>query len=98
MKLQMSTATHLETDGKIERVNRVFEDVLRVMRLHLRIGVQTLPLAEFAPNNAVHATTGLMPLYVNSARHPRVSILLAVGRPTASHAFILGGKEGNKYR
>ncbi|CAI5720524.1 unnamed protein product [Peronospora farinosa] len=33
---------------------------------------------QFAINNAVHASTGLTPFFVNNARHPRVPALLAL--------------------
>lgn len=35
-------------------------------------------MAEFALNNAVHASTGLTPFFINNARHPRAPALLAV--------------------
>ncbi|CAI5704106.1 unnamed protein product [Peronospora effusa] len=81
-KLQMSTAAHPEADGQTERVNRVLEDVLRIYATLFTSWSAFLPLAEFALNNAVHASTGLTPFFVNSARHPRVPTVLAVGRPT----------------
>ena len=68
------------------------------MRLHSRVGLQFLPLDEFALNNAVHASAQLTPFYVNSARHPRVPTRLAVGRPTAPRGSTLGGNEGDKHR
>ena len=80
-KLQMSTAAHPETDGQTERVNRVLEDVLRSYATSFSSWSTFLPLAEFALNNAVHASTGLTPFFVNSARHPRVLTFLAVGDP-----------------
>ena len=60
-KLQMSTAAHPETDGQIERVNRVLEDVLRSYATSFKSWSAFLPLAEFALNNAVHASIGLTP-------------------------------------
>uniref|UniRef100_H3G5W9 Integrase catalytic domain-containing protein n=1 Tax=Phytophthora ramorum TaxID=164328 RepID=H3G5W9_PHYRM len=69
-KLLMSTAAHPETDGQTERVNRVLEDVLRSYATSFTCWSSFLPLAEFAPNNAEHASTGLTPFFVNNARHP----------------------------
>ena len=87
----MSTAAHPETDGQTERVYRVLEDVLRSYATSLTSWSAFLPLAEFALNNAVHASTGLTPFFVNLSRHPRVSTLLAVSCPTSSRGSTLGG-------
>ncbi|GMF17134.1 unnamed protein product [Phytophthora fragariaefolia] len=54
---------------------------------------QVFTLAEFALNNAEHASTGVTPFFANNARHPRVPALLAVGHPTASGASTLGGDD-----
>ena len=35
-----------------------------------------LPVVEFALNNAVHASTGYTPFYVNGLTHPRVPLTL----------------------
>ncbi|CAI5704890.1 unnamed protein product [Peronospora effusa] len=74
----MSTAAHPETVGQTDHVNGVLEDVLRSYATSLSSWSSFLPLAEFAINNAVHASTGLTPFFVNNARHPRVPALLAL--------------------
>ncbi|KAG3232768.1 hypothetical protein PI124_g22153 [Phytophthora idaei] len=89
----MSTAAHPETDGQTERANRVLEDVLRSYATSFASWSSFLPLAEFALNdNAIHASTGLTPFFVNNARHPRIPALLAVGHPTAPCLSTLGGE------
>ncbi|KAE9038074.1 hypothetical protein PR001_g8102 [Phytophthora rubi] len=92
-KLSMSTAAHPETDGHTERVNRVLEDVLRSYATLFASWSSFLPLAEFALNNAEHASTGLTPFFANNARHPCVPALIAVGHPTAPRGTTLGGDE-----
>ncbi|KAE9165491.1 hypothetical protein PF005_g29580 [Phytophthora fragariae] len=92
-KLSMSTAAHPKTDGQTERVNRVLEDVLRSYATTFASWSSFLPLAEFALNNAEHASTGLTPFFANNARHPRVPALIAVGHPTAPRGSTLGGDE-----
>ncbi|OWY92980.1 reverse transcriptase [Phytophthora megakarya] len=92
-KLMLSTAGHPETDGQTERVNRVFEDVLRSYATSFKNWSSFLPLAEFAVNNAEHSSTGMTPFFVNFARHPRVPAMLAVGHPTESRDSTLGGGE-----
>ena len=90
-RLLMSTAAHPETDGQTERVNRVLEDVLRSYATSFSSWSSFLPLAEFAINNAVHASSGLTPFFVNNARHPRVPALLALS--ASEHPVsMLGGK------
>jgi hypothetical protein len=76
-KLDMSTTDHPETDGQTERANRVVEDILRsYCAEHPRAWSTTLPMVEFAVNNAVHASTGLTPFYVNGLRHPALPLRL----------------------
>ncbi|GMG16023.1 unnamed protein product [Phytophthora fragariaefolia] len=93
-RLLMSTAAHPETDGQTERVNRVLEDVLRSYATSFPSWSSFLPMAEFALNNATHASTGLTPFFVNNARHPRVSALLAVRSSNPPAVSTLGGGKG----
>ncbi|GMF46094.1 unnamed protein product [Phytophthora fragariaefolia] len=73
IRLDMSTADHPQTDGQTERVNRVVEDVLRSICAETpKRWSAMLPLVEFALDNAVHASTGYTPFYVNGLSHPRV--------------------------
>ncbi|POM63369.1 Pol protein [Phytophthora palmivora] len=68
-KLTMSTADHPQTDGQTERVNRVLEDTLRSICAEApRSWSDQLPMVEFALNNAVHASTGFTPFYLNGLR------------------------------
>ena len=57
----MATAAHPETDGKTERMNRVLADVMRSYATSFTSWSSLVPLAEFAINNAAHASTGLTP-------------------------------------
>ena len=76
-RLDMYTADHPQTDGQTERVNRVIGDVLRsVCAESPKTWSSILPVIEFASNNAVHASTGFTPFYVNSLTHPRVPLTL----------------------
>ncbi|GMF28552.1 unnamed protein product [Phytophthora lilii] len=90
-RLLMSTAAHPETDGQTERVNRVLADVLRSYATSFSSWSEFLPLVEFALNNAVHASSGLTPFFVNYARHPRVPALLAIRRSDNAAGSALGG-------
>ncbi|KAE9336202.1 hypothetical protein PR003_g12624 [Phytophthora rubi] len=93
-RLLMSTSAHPKTDGQTERVNRVLEDVLRSYATYFDSWSSFLPMAEFALNNATHASTELTSFFVNNARHPRVPALLAIRSSNAAAASTLGGGEG----
>ncbi|KAG3129125.1 hypothetical protein PC128_g26902 [Phytophthora cactorum] len=69
-QLSMSTADHPQTDGQTERVNRVLGDLLKSYAHSFQQWSDCLPMAEFAINNSVHASTGHTPFYVNAMRHP----------------------------
>ncbi|KAF1318312.1 reverse transcriptase, partial [Globisporangium splendens] len=64
-QLKMSTADHPQTGGQTERVNRTLEDILRSYAHSFAHWSECLPLAEFAINNSVHASTRQTPFYVN---------------------------------
>ncbi|KAG3130807.1 hypothetical protein PC128_g26680 [Phytophthora cactorum] len=77
-QLSMSTADHPQTDGQTERVNRVLGDVLKSYAHSFQQWCNCLPMAAFAINNSVHASTGHTPFYVNAMRHPRLLIMLGM--------------------
>jgi hypothetical protein len=81
--LDMSTADHPQTDGQTERANRVAEDILRSYCAENPASwSELLPMVEFAMNNAVHASTGLTPVFVNGLRHPSLPLCLMGGPKT----------------
>jgi hypothetical protein len=56
-KQNFSLAYHLQTDGQMERTNRVLEDMLRACALkHGRSWDKSLPYAEFSYNNTYQAS------------------------------------------
>ncbi|KAG3049695.1 hypothetical protein PI124_g21236 [Phytophthora idaei] len=65
-QLSMSTVDHPQTDGQTERVNRVLGDLLKSYAHSFQQWSDCLPMAEFAINNSVHASTG----------HPRLPSML----------------------
>ncbi|KAG3123452.1 hypothetical protein PI124_g23270 [Phytophthora idaei] len=74
----LSTADHPQTDGQAERVNRVLGDLLKSYAHSFQQRSDCLPMAEFAINNSVHASTGHTPFYVNAMRHPRLPSMLGM--------------------
>ena len=85
--LTMSTAYHPQTDGQTERANRTLEEMLRS-----RVNFQQtdwdehLAAAELAVNNAVHASTGFTPFYLNFGQEVQLPLDRAIAglRPSAN--------------
>ncbi|POM77127.1 Pol protein, partial [Phytophthora palmivora] len=76
-----------------QRVNRVLEDTLRSICAEApRSWSDQLPMVESALNNAVHASTGFTPFYLNGLRHPQVPLTLRGG----TEASIVSGGEARK--
>jgi RNase H-like domain found in reverse transcriptase/Reverse transcriptase (RNA-dependent DNA polymerase)/Integrase zinc binding domain/Chromo (CHRromatin Organisation MOdifier) domain/Integrase core domain/Retroviral aspartyl protease len=75
IKGNKSTAFHPQSDGQTERVNQVLEQYLRIFCDYQQENwCQLLPLAEFAYNNAQHASTKVSPFYANYGYHPRCTL------------------------
>jgi hypothetical protein len=73
-KLNYNTAFHPQTDGQIERVNQVLEDLLRACVLTYGSDLEkSLPYAEFSYNNGYQASLKMAPfeaLYRRKCRTP----------------------------
>nr|ABA97503.2 retrotransposon protein, putative, Ty3-gypsy subclass [Oryza sativa Japonica Group] len=73
-KLNFSTAYHPQTDGQIERVNQILEDMLRACALDFGGSWdKNLPYAEFSYNNSYQASLQMAPyeaLYGRKCRTP----------------------------
>ncbi|POM81798.1 Pol protein [Phytophthora palmivora] len=89
----MSTADHPQTDGQTEGVNHVLEDTPRCICTEApRSWSDQLSMVEFALNNAVPASTGFTPFYLNGLRHPQGPLTVRVG----TVASIVSGGEARK--
>ena len=78
----LSTAFHPQSDGQTERVNRVLQDMLRhYVSAQRDDWDQHLAAAEFAINNADHASTGFSPFALVYGRAPRVPFETPAGQP-----------------
>ncbi|GJP59416.1 hypothetical protein CLOP_g11776, partial [Closterium sp. NIES-67] len=71
-KLQFSSAYHPQTDGQTERVNQTMEQLIRTTCTDPSTWEQSLPLLEFAYNNATSATTNQSPFFLNYRQDPVV--------------------------
>jgi hypothetical protein len=73
--LHLSSAYHPQTDGQTERMNRLLEEVLRhyIAPAHDNWD-ELLPLAEFAINRSVNASTGKSPFVVVYGYQPHTPL------------------------
>ncbi|GJP33107.1 hypothetical protein CLOM_g17676, partial [Closterium sp. NIES-68] len=71
-KLQFSSAYHPQTDGQTERVNQTMEQLIRTTCTDPSTWEKSLPLLEFAFNNATSATTNQSPFFLNYGQDPVV--------------------------
>ncbi|TYH28064.1 hypothetical protein ES288_A02G114700v1 [Gossypium darwinii] len=73
-KLNFSTAFHPQTDGQLEKVIQVLEDMLRCYALEFQGSWERyLPLVEFTYNNSYQSSLKMAPyeaLYVRKCRTP----------------------------
>ena len=75
--LRFSTAFHPQMDGQSEVMIRTLENFLRpYVERNPASWVKQLPLAEFAANNAVNASTGYTPFYLEEGQDPTVPMSL----------------------
>ncbi|GJU92951.1 putative reverse transcriptase domain-containing protein [Tanacetum coccineum] len=74
MRLDLSTAYHLETDGQSEHTIQTLEDMLRACAIDFGGNWDThLPLVEFSYNNSYHTSVKCAPfeaLYGRKCRTP----------------------------
>ena len=74
---RLSTAFHPQTDGQTERQNQTMEQYLRAFTNYEQDDwVELLPLAEFAYNNSIHASTRMTPFFANYGYHPEMQFKL----------------------
>ena len=78
VKIKLSSAFHPQTDGQTEWINQVLEQYLRCTFNYQQDNwTSLLPLAKFAYNNSMHASTQEMPFYINYEHHPKIDMLSA---------------------
>ena len=67
----LSTAYHPQSDGQVERMNRIVQEVLRhYVSPRADNWDRLLPLVEFAINSAKQESTGFSPFQLNYGRNP----------------------------
>ncbi|POM59920.1 reverse transcriptase [Phytophthora palmivora] len=90
---RLSKMVHIAPDGQTECVNRVLEDTLRSISAEApQSWSDQMRMVEFALNNAVHASTGFTPFYLNGLRHPQVPLTSRGGADVS----IVSGRKARK--
>ena len=75
MKLHFTSRYHPEGDGQTEHMNQTLEQYLRVYCNYQQDNwSELLPLAKFAYNNALNATTGISPFFANKGHHLNLTV------------------------
>ena len=75
IKLKFSTASHPQTDGQTEVVNRSLSSLLRLLvKKNLKGWEECIPHAEFAYNRARHSTTGKSPFMIVYGFEPSTTL------------------------
>ncbi|KAI0992817.1 hypothetical protein K3495_g15367, partial [Podosphaera aphanis] len=99
INVSYSTAYHPETDGQTENANAFLEQYLRhYINFAQNDWNEWLPIAEFAANNAVNASTSMSPFFANKGFHPRLSFgpPRKAPRNTSNHLRVQNNK-GNEF-
>src|SRR5260370_27164616 len=91
MRLHFTSGYHPEGDGQMECANQVLEQYLWVYTNYQQDNwVTLLPMAEFAYNNTMNATTGVSPFFTNKGYHPEFTVDLQVETSSAQvQAFMV---------
>ena len=77
IKLNLSIADHPETDGQIERVNHVLEDMLQAYVSKKKTYWEDyLPILEFAHSSAQHVSTNFSPFMLMYSFQPRSHVMI----------------------
>jgi len=75
MRLHFTSGYHPEANSQVEWTNQTLEQYLGVYCNYQQDNwLELLPLAEFAYNNVLSATTGVSPFFANKGYHPNLIV------------------------
>jgi len=75
MQLHFTSGYHSEGDGQTKYMNQTLKQYLYVYYNYQQYNwSKLLPLAEFAYNNALSATTSVFPFFANKGYHPNITV------------------------
>src|SRR5882724_1682485 len=90
MKLHFTSRYYPEGDGQTKQTNQTLEQYLRVYCNYQQDNwSELLPLAEFAYNNTLSATTGITPFFANKGYHLNLMVHTECDlASTCTHDFV----------
>ena len=75
MRLHFTSSHHPSANGQVEQINSTLEQYLQTYCNYEQSNwSKLLPLAEFAYNNAPHATTGISPFFATRGYDPLIAV------------------------
>ena len=75
MELHFTSGYHPETDGQTECANQTLEQYIHIYYSYQQDNWDLLlPIAEFAYNNVLNASTGILPFFANKGYHPNITV------------------------
>ncbi len=75
MELHFTSGYHLEADGQMEHANQTLEQYIHIYCSYQQDSWDLLlPIAEFAYNNALNASTRISPFFANKGYHPNITV------------------------
>jgi len=88
MRLYFTSGHHPAANGQVERINSTLEQYLRIYCNYEQDNwLKLLPLAEFAYNNAPHASTGVSPFFATCGYDPLIAVYPDRGYRSSSPAL-----------
>ena len=78
INIKFSFAYYLKTNNQTKNANKIMKNYLQTYISHVQNDwVDYLPIAEFAANNYVNASTGITLFFADNGFHPQMLGLLA---------------------
>jgi hypothetical protein len=99
MELHFTSGYHPKGDGQTEQMNQTLEQYLHVYCNYQQDNwADLLPIAEFAYNNTLNATTGISSFFTNKGYHPNISVHLEKELASSrAHDFVTNLDELHQY-
>ena len=90
INIKFFLAHHLEIDGQTKNANKVIKNYLRAYISHLQDNwVDHLSMAEFAANNHVNISIGIISFFADNSFYPRICVEPSVNQQNSQKIELL---------